>query len=285
MRLVSYIPLRILYVMSGGLYFLAYYIVRYRRKVVRRNLVESFPEKNAAEIKRIEKDFYKFFVDNFLETCKMRYMSAEEMSRHMVFTNIEEVNEVLRKGRSVGIYLGHLGNWEWISSMPIHLEKSAVAAQIYHRLSNKTVDRWMLENRASHGAVNVEMRSTARYITSLVNNHQECIVGFIADQSPRRAEIRHYVEFLNHNTPVTDGTEKIIRHYNFDAWFLQQRRVRRGYYEATFIRMTDDPAALPHFRLTEIYYQLLEKAIRRQPEMYLWSHRRFKHATPVSNKQ
>ncbi len=275
---IGKIPFKMLYGISDGLYFLIYHVVGYRKKVVRKNLTECFPEKTPEELKKIEKDFYHNFSDNLLETMKTGSMSDVEISRRMKFTNIEEVNDVLRSGQSVALFLGHYGNWEWISSMPIHLYKGAVAAQIYHKLSNPAVDKLMLESRASHGAENVEMHKTARFITHLASENKECIVGFIADQSPRKKDVQLYVPFLNHNTPAQAATEKLARHYDMAAWFIDIKRVKRGFYEATFVPMSADPKQLPEHRLTEMYYDMLEQMIRRQPELYLWTHRRFRIA-------
>ena len=277
-KLMSRLPFSVLYVMSGGIYVLLYHVARYRRKIVRKNLTECFPEKDLREIRDIEKKSYRFFSDNIVESFKMSSMSPEEMGRRMRFTNVEEVNSVLRSGRSVALYLGHYGNWEWISSMPLHLEKSAVAAQIYHKLRNKAMDRIMLEHRGAHGAVNVDMYRTARYITELSADKRTSIIGFIADQSPKKREVRHFLQFLHHRTPVLTGTEKITKHYGFDPWFVRIRKVRRGYYEAEFVHMHDDPKSVPDFELTRIYYEMLEQAIREKPELYLWTHKRFKHA-------
>lgn len=277
-KLMSRLPFSVLYVMSGGIYVLLYHVARYRRKIVRKNLTECFPEKDLKEIRDIEKKSYRFFSDNIVESFKMSAMTPEEMGRRMRFTNVEEVNSVLRSGRSVALYLGHYGNWEWISSMPLHLEKSAVAAQIYHKLRNKAMDRIMLEHRGAHGAVNVDMYRTARYITELSADKRTSIIGFIADQSPKKREVRHFLQFLHHRTPVLTGTEKITKHYGFDPWFVRIRKVRRGYYEAEFVHMHDDPKSVPDFELTRIYYEMLEQAIREKPELYLWTHNRFKHA-------
>lgn len=282
LRFVSCIPFRVLYLISDGLYFLLYYLIRYRRAIVRRNLTGCFPEKSLSEIRKIERGFYHFFADNIVETCKMAGMSPEQMSRRMKFTNIEEVNARLRQGRSVALYLGHYGNWEWISSMPLHLEKGVTAAQIYHKLRNQSMDRLMLRLRRRMGAVCVEMRSTARFATKQVADGKVSIIGFIADQSPRKREVRHFLPFFHYRTPVLTGTEKITRHYGFDAWFVDIRRVRRGYYEARFVRMAPDPAALPDLELTAIYYRMLQQTIGRQPELYLWTHNRFKHAEPIN---
>lgn len=278
LRLFSYVPFCLLYIISDGLYFLVYYIFRYRRRIVRKNLTESFPEKGEDDIKKIEKKFYSFFTDNILESLKMFTISRKEMLRRVKFINVEEVDALMGDGKSISLFLGHYGNWEWMSSIPLHINKEVVAAQIYHKLSNKNMDRLMLYVRERMGAVCVEMRKTARYVNELATENKVCIIGFIADQSPRKKDSRHFLHFLNHNTPVLTGTEKITKHYDFGAFFLDVKRVKRGYYEARFVKMHDNPKSLPDFELTAIYYQMLEKCIRTQPELYLWSHNRFRNA-------
>ena len=278
LKLFSYVPFCLLYIISDGLYFLVYYIFRYRRRIVRKNLTESFPEKSEHDIKKIEKNFYSFFTDNILESLKMFTISRKEMLRRVKFVNVEEVDDLMRNGKSISLFLGHYGNWEWMSSIPLHINEEVVAAQIYHKLSNKNMDRLMLYVRERMGAVSVEMRKTARYVNELATENKVCIIGFIADQSPRKKDSRHFLHFLNHNTPVLTGTEKITKHYDFGAFFLEVNRVKRGYYEARFVKMHDNPKSLPDFELTAIYYQMLEKCIRTQPELYLWSHNRFRNA-------
>lgn len=278
LRLFSYVPFCLLYIISDGLYFLVYYVFRYRRRIVSKNLTESFPEKSEDDIKKIEKNFYSFFTDNILESLKMFTISRKEMLRRVKFVNVEEVDDLMRNGKSISLFLGHYGNWEWMSSIPLHINKEVVAAQIYHKLSNKNMDRLMLYVRERMGAVCVEMRKTARYVNELATENKVCIIGFIADQAPRKKDARHFLHFLNHNTPVLTGTEKITKHYDFGAFFLDVKRVKRGYYEARFVKMHDNPKSLPDFELTAIYYQMLEKCIRTQPELYLWSHNRFRNA-------
>lgn len=278
--LLSCIPFRMMYVLSDFLYYVVYYVVRYRRAVVRRNITAAFPEKSGREVVEVEKGFYRFFTDLILESGKLASISPEEMSRRMVFTNVDMVNASLREGKSIALYLGHYANWEWCSSMPLCLEKSIIAAQIYHALSNKDADGIILRNRERMGAVCVEMRKTARYVNELSVAGKVSLIGFIADQSPRKRDARHYLQFLNHEVPVFVGTEKLAKRYGFEAWFLNVRRVKRGYYEAEFVKMHDNPQALPDFELTAIYYNMLESMIRRVPELYLWSHKRFRHARP-----
>lgn len=283
LKLLSYIPFRILYIISDVLYYFVYYVFRYRRHIVRKNLSESFPQKSEHEIKKIEKDFYSFFTDNILESLKMFTISQKEIVRRMKFTNIEEINEVTRKGKSISLYLGHYANWEWVSSIPLHTDKDVVGAQIYHKLSNKNMDRLMKYIRERMGAVCVDMHKTARYVTEMAADNKVCIIGFIADQSPRKKDSRYFLRFLNHKTPVLTGTEKITKHYDFEAWFLEVNRVKRGYYEAKFVKMHENPKSLPDFDLTSIYYNMLEKCIMTHPELYLWSHNRFRHAEKLIN--
>jgi len=278
LKLLSYIPFGVLYFLSDGLYCLLYYVIRYRRRVVRKNLTESFPEKSERDILQLEKKFYHFFTDQVLESCKMASISPEEIKRRMTFKNMEKVNAVLREGKSIALYMGHYGNWEWVSSFPLWLEENALAVQIYHKLSNENMDRLILHNRGRMGAISVEMRKTARYITEMAMKNKVGIVGFIADQSPKKKESRHFLHFLNHEAPVLTGTEKMIKHYGFEAWFLDMKRVKRGYYEAELIQINDNPQAVPDFELTAVYFRMLEQMIRNCPELYLWTHNRFKHA-------
>ena len=133
-----------LYILSDGLFYPLYYIVRYRRKVVRKNLTESFPEKSLSKIKQIEKKFYHYFIDMTLESCKLASISPKKIKQRMLFTNTEAVNSMLRQGKSVSIYIGHYGNWEWVSSMHLWLEKSATGIQIYHKLRNKSMEQLMM---------------------------------------------------------------------------------------------------------------------------------------------
>ncbi|MBM6881798.1 lysophospholipid acyltransferase family protein [Bacteroides caecigallinarum] len=277
-RILSHIPFRVMYFISDCLFYLVYYVFRYRRRIVRKNLTESFTSKSEKEIIKIEKQFYHFFVDMILESVKLASASKDEIKRRMSFKNIEEVNETLKQGKSISLYLGHYANWEWCSSIPLHLESDVTSAQIYHKLSNQNMDRLMLYIRERMGAVCVDMRKTARYATELVANRKVCIIGFIADQSPKKVESHHFLHFLNHNTPVLTGTEKITKHYGFEAFFLNVKRVKRGYYEAEFIKLHDNPQSLPDYELTSLYYRMLEKCINTHPELYLWSHNRFRNA-------
>lgn len=278
-KTLSLIPFGMLYFISDLLYFPVYYIIRYRRKIVRGNLVKAFPELTPKEITTIEKKFYHFFIDLALEGLKLFSISEEELSKRMTFPNIDEVNAVLKEGRSVSLYLGHYCNWEWIASLGLVLYKGAEHAQIYHKVRNKPVDRLVQQIRCRFGSHNVEMHNTVRFIASELKHGKPLIIGFIADQSPNRHGVKDFIPFLNHNVPVLTGTEKLTKHFGFDAMFASVRRVKRGYYECVIKPLCANPKELPDFQLTELYFNRLEQEIKENPEYYLWSHNRFKYST------
>ncbi|MDR0427025.1 MAG: lysophospholipid acyltransferase family protein [Dysgonamonadaceae bacterium] len=277
-KLFSHTPLSVMYILSDGLFFLFYHVIRYRRKITRKNLVESFPEKSLEEIVKTERAFYHFFLDVFMETCKVATISIEEIKRRMRFTNMDLLCQSLNNQVSVSLYLGHYGNWEWVSSFPLHMKGDIISGQIYQPLTNQEINRLMRENRSRFGAINIEKKETLRWINKQIKNNSTTIVGYIADQTPRARNLKHFLPFLNHEAPVLTGTETITKRYGMDAYYLEIKRPKRGYYEATFVKMDDDPKQLPDFRLTEIYYRYLENTIRSRPELYLWTHNRFRYA-------
>ena len=277
-KILSHIPFRVMYMISDMLYYVVYYIVKYRRSIVRKNLTECFPEKSIDEIEKIEKKFYRFFTDILMESLKMFSISPKEMKRRMKFVNVEGVKATMKKGKSASVFMGHYGNWEWVSSLPLHLEDGMLGVQIYHELSDKLMNKLILYSRGRMGAISVEMRKTVRDISRMTSEGKVAAIGFIADQSPRKKDAHYYVNFLNHEVPALVGTEKLTKHYDFEGWYLDVKRVKRGYYEAEFVRLHENPRLLPDFELTEVYYQRLEKMIKERPELYLWSHNRFRLA-------
>lgn len=271
-------PFRMLYALSDVLFYPFYFVIRYRRKIVRKNLTESFPNKSIDEIIRMEKKFYRFFIDMIFEACKLLSITPEEIGKRMKFTNIKMVNDMLVEGKSISVFSGHYGNWEWISSIGLWLYEDAIGAQIYHKLRNKSMDKIMRNLRERMGNISVEMYETVRFIAHAKTDSKPHIIGFIADQSPKKREVKHFVQFLNHKVPVLTGTEKVTKRYDYKALFLSMKRIRRGYYECEFSPLYNNPKSLPDFELTNLYYQRLEQDILSQPELYLWTHNRFKHA-------
>lgn len=284
-KILSYIPFRMLYVLSDIIFFPFYFVIRYRRKIARKNLTESFPDKDIDEIIRIEKKFYHFFIDMALESCKLISITPEELRQRMKFTNINIANEMLAEGKSISVFLGHYGNWEWITSIGLWLYKDAVVVQIYRKLRNKSMDKIMRRLRERMGNKCVEMHKTVRFMANAAADDRPHAIGFIADQSPKRREARHFTQFLNHKIPVLTGTEKATKHYGYNAIFISMKRVKRGYYECELASLHDNPKSLSDFELTNLYFQRLEYEILQHPEFYLWTHNRFKYAISSGNQR
>ena len=279
-RLLSRLPFRVLYALSDATFYPLYYLARYRRKIVRKNLVESFPQLSHSEIEALEKKFYHFFCDLIFESCKMATISPDEIKRRMHFTNFHIANEMLAKGQSVAYFIGHFCNWEWMSSSGLWFENGMVVAQVYHKLGNVTMDRVIRQMRERFGSECVEMRQTARYMVREKSGGKPCNIALIADQSPRRKDIKHYTQFMNHTVPALVGPEKMVKHFGCAPLFVTVRRVKRGYYEVDFSLLSDDASSLPDYELTDLYYRRLQEEIQKQPECYLWTHNRFRYALP-----
>lgn len=282
--LVSLLPLRLLYFLSNLLYFPCYYIIRYRRKIVRRNLTSSFPEKSLEEIIRIEKQYYAFFCDYIMETVKLMSISPKEMDKRMRFEGMEQIKNDFEAGRPCSLYLGHYCNWEWISSLPMHLSGNEFCGQIYHPLENKLFDRLFLYIRGRFGAISIEKDDTFRTIMEWQKKGVPNIVGYISDQVPGYSSMHYWPFFLNHDTPAFTGAERISRLVNTAVYYMDIRRPRRGYYVGKFIKITEEAQSVPKFHVTEQYYRLLEESIRRNPPYWLWSHNRWKRTREEFNK-
>ncbi|NDV64306.1 lysophospholipid acyltransferase family protein [Bacteroides sp. 224] len=274
--LVSLLPFWLLYRLSDLTYYLLYYLVRYRRKTVRKNLVESFPEKTIGEIIKIEKKFYSFFCDYVFETLKLLSISPNHLRKRMQFEGIDEINEMFKQGKPCGAYLGHYCNWEWISSLPLHTSKDGICGQIYHKLSNKVSDRLFLKLRGRMGAVSIPMKETLRKILTIRASGKPYIIGFISDQSPKAQNIHHWTPFLNHSTPVLTGTERIMKQVGMVAFYAEVSRVKRGYYICKFQKLVDNPKEYPDYEITDMYMKRLEQSILKAPQYWLWTHKRWK---------
>ena len=271
------LPFCVLYVISDIFYFLVYYVVRYRRDIVRDNLVKSFPEKSLKEIVALEKNFYSSLCDCFVEIIKYYGMSEKEIRRRMVITGLEDAHRVLAEGRSCVCYMGHFFNWEYVTSMPLYFdEKDLVVGDIYHPLENKRFDRLMKRMRDQFGAESITMANTLRRIMQIVKEEKKFLIGFVADQVPTWESIKHWVDFLHRDTPVFTGTEKIARRTGAALFFVRMKRVKRGYYTAHFELFAEDASKMEEFEPTNRYYELLEKEIRENPELWLWTHNRWK---------
>ena len=274
--LVSMLPMRILFAISDVVYYVLYYVVRYRRKVVRQNLRLAFPDKSQEELKKIEKKTFRHFVDVFFEMIKSFTISEKEISRRLSITNPELLDPYYEKGQSVIFLSGHYANWEWVSFI---VEKSLNyhMSVVYKKLKNKYFDRLMKKTRNKFGVHFVE---TKEFYPEILRNKKNGVIqayGFLADQSPKLKMAKYWDTFMEIEVPVVIGPETIARKMNYPVFYFQTEQVRRGVYRSTFLLLEDEPAESEPYSITKRYLSALEDQIRKQPEFYFWTHKRFKH--------
>lgn len=273
--LLSLLPMRLLYLLSDCLFFPLFHIVKYRRKVVEKQLDECFPEKSMQERRAIERQFYHFFCDYLVEVIKLFSISKKEMMRRMKFVGIEQVREELKDKKFCFLYLGHYCNWEYIASLSYWLPEIH-CGQIYHRIYNQAFDELFLKLRGQFGGESILMKDTLRRILTLRNQEKKVMIGFIADQLPKWENMHHWTTFLNHDTSFFIGAERIAKQVDAALYYVDVERVKRGYYQVRFRLMTLHPKEFPDYELTDQYARLLEESICRQPAYWLWTHKRWK---------
>jgi Kdo2-lipid IVA lauroyltransferase/acyltransferase len=276
---VTLLPLRILYVFSDFLYLILYYIVSYRRKVVAENLRNSFPEKSNEELKTIEKKFYHHLADLMIEILKLTHMSKELSLERMKITNPELLERLYAEGRDVVAVIGHYNNWEWLKSLIFHTQYQTVS--IYKPLQDKQFDNFLLQLRKREGMILTPMSLIVREIIEARKSGRRTIYSFITDQTPPKGDIKYWTKFLNQDTPVYLGVEKIASKYDMAVVFFNVRKIKRGYYCYTPELLFEHTSGLPEYTITESHVKRLEEIIRENPEYWIWSHRRWKHKKPA----
>jgi KDO2-lipid IV(A) lauroyltransferase len=273
--LLSWLPLRVLYVVSDICFFFIWYIIPYRKKLVFKNLSRSFPEKSAAELKVIARKSYRHSCDNFIESLAAIHMSKKEHCKRYKLNNIEVINELFSTGKDVLLISAHYGNWEWLSILPLYTEFKILA--VYKTLHNVYFDRMFSNLRSKYGAIPVAKEKTFRTLTEFRKNRIPMVVYLLGDQRPMWKEIQHWIRFMNQDTSVILGPEKIARKLNMAVVFIKHLKLRRGYYESVFVTIASNPEDTKPLEITGKYYQILESLIRESPAEYLWTHDRWKH--------
>lgn len=276
--LLSVLPFRLLYIVSDGLYVILYYIIGYRKKVVTDNMRRSFPEKSGAEIKALRKQFYHYFCDLTLETFKTLTISPEKMLKRCSWDPSAKkiFDDLAAAGKSCVIVMGHKGNWEWAGNT-FSLSSKHQLYVIYHPLANKKFNDLICGMRQRFGTKLIPMKETFR---DMMNNKDHLTAtAFIADQSPNPKNA-HWMTFLNQDTPVFFGTERISKKVKYPIVFVSVKRLKRGYYTLKAEILATPPYDLTEGTITELHTKKLEADILEQPETWLWTHKRWKYKRP-----
>jgi len=273
--LISILPFPLLYLVSDGFYVILYYVIGYRKKIVLANLRNSFPDKSDKEIKRLCKDFYHYLCDLFLETFKTLTISKKAMLKHCYFSPQAKAvfDKVADEKKSIVLVMGHLGNWEWAGNT-FSLQCKQQLYVIYHPLQNKQFNKLIIDMRTRFGTKLIIMKDTFREMVAKRNEVNA--TAFIADQTPL-PDGAYWTTFLNQDTPVFKGTEKIAQKLKYPIVYACIKRVKRGQYEIFAEMLCENPAGTKEDEISEMHTRRLEKDIIAQPEVWLWSHRRWKH--------
>ncbi|TCC94107.1 lauroyl acyltransferase [Pedobacter frigiditerrae] len=274
LKSLSLLPLGFLYLLSNVFYLLIYRVFGYRKKVVRENLLNSFPEKGIEEIIAIEKKFYKYFSDLFFEIIKMQSISKKELNKRVRFKNVDLVEAYLKNNESALFCASHYANYEWVC-MSIGMTFSGQHYPIYKPLSNKVFDNWFLKMRSRYGNQMISMRQTIRAIQS--TKHYPSMFTFGSDQAPSKEDSQYWTTLLNQEASIQLGLEKIAKKTNRPVFFLKTSYVKRGYYEVDCVPISLNPADTAEFEITELHTRFLEDFIKEEPAYWLWSHRRWKY--------
>lgn len=277
---ISLLPMPFLYLFADIFWLLMYICppLRYRKKIVQNNLALSFPEKDRKWLRRTERRFYYQFQCQIMEGLKTVSASKRWVQRHMEFTGQEKLRDEILKGRSHIAYMGHMGNWELLPSIMYQLNDidGFVGSQVYHKLENPVMELFMLKLRGKYGTESIQMEHVMRRLLEFRNSGKTFLVGMIADQVPLWWNTHYWTQFFNRKTPVFTGSERLARKLDTDVWYLHISRKRRGYYSCEFQLMYEHTKDLEDFAVTERYMRLLEDNIKECPELWLWTHNRWK---------
>ena len=276
--LISLLPDAIFYALSDIICFFIYNILGYRKKIVRQNLMLAFPDKSLSEIKKIEQKFYHHFCDTFLEMLKTINFSNKEMQKRMTYSNKEILKKFEEKKQSFIIMCGHYNSYEWLLSLASQIPHKSYA--LYTPISNKYFDNFIQKIRQKFNSFLISRYKATEIIHKQQKNNELCAYGLASDQSPSNSPKHYWRTFMNVYVPVFTGAERLAKQFNIPVVFCDIQKKKRGYYETTFIILTETPIEVPDYQITDTFTELLEKQIKTKPEFYLWSHNRFKHRKP-----
>ena len=273
--LISILPFRLLYIFSDFVYVLIYYIIGYRKNVVRANIAMALPHLSEKERLIIEKKSYKHLCDMFLEMIKTMTISIKEIERRFVINNLDEFLEIEKKNKSVALMCAHYASYEWVVSMNGRVSFQGFA--IYKKINNPYFDKLVKKIRSRFKAYLITTKETRGVIEQNESKGNHAIYGFASDQSPQVKPQTYWSKFMGIEVPVYVGAEVLSKKYNMNVVFLKVKKVKRGFYEADIELISDDVNTVPDYQITETFLRKVEKQIHEAPEFYLWTHKRWKH--------
>jgi len=269
----SLLPIQILYLISKIIRFIVYDILCYREKVVIDNIQNTFIEKSQTEVIKLKNNFYNYFFELIVEIIKLLSISNDELNKRFTFSNVNVIKEALKQNKSVIVVVGHYGNWEWALRSASNLIDTKIIG-VYKRINNTIFEWLLLKIRSNTNVLPVEIKSLPR---ELVNDNEKKIYAMVADQSPTLEQSNVRINFLNRDTLVYTGFEKISKKYNMPVFYLNIKLISKGYYESTFEEINSKNINGKKLEITKEFFSKLENQIKSEPRLWLWSHKRWKH--------
>jgi len=275
---ISILPFPILYLFSDFVYFLVYRVIGYRKKTVRNNIKMAFPEYSDKEVLDVEKSFYKYMCDMFLEMIKTMSITQDEMIRRYQIKNLEVIKGYEKKQKSIILMCSHYASWEWVIGMAKYLDTDAYG--IYKKIANPYFDKLVRDIRSKFNGILVDTKHTVSTIKHNESKGIHATYFLISDQTPRLSISNYWHPFMGINTPIHTGPEKLAKDMDMNVLYLKVSRIKRGFYEAEFIEITDNPRSTPEHYITNTFLDIVEKQIKAEPRYYFWTHKRWKHKEP-----
>ncbi|MFO7932860.1 MAG: lysophospholipid acyltransferase family protein [Bacteroidales bacterium] len=272
------LPDRALYLFSDFLYLIAYHVVRYRKQVVFGNLTRAFPAYGHREVEEVARKYYHHLCDLLLESAVFLFYSKKRALKKISYRNQELLEDLFKKGKQVIGVTAHYGNWEYLATLGLLTDYRILAA--YKPLKNKYFDRFIRKSRKKFGVIPIPMEKIARRMMTYGREKDPTMAIFLSDQRPLKSHIQYWTRFMGMDTPLYLGAEKLSRKLGAAVIFIKISKAKRGHYEVEYELICESPPEMEPHMITESHVRILEEVIRERPELWLWSHRRWKYSKP-----
>ncbi|MDL1913067.1 MAG: lipid A biosynthesis acyltransferase [Bergeyella sp.] len=281
LKIISYVPLRVLYIFSDIMFFVGFYVVKYRKKIVFENLKNSFPKKSEKELKNIQKKFFKNLSDYTVETIKLISITEKELRLRVQHIHHGIFKELEKEKKNIILLTGHVFNWEWLLSITSVCAKENYYS-VYRKVNNSFWNNEILNIRNRFKNKSLEAGEVIKHMIKNPNDG-DSVYLFVADQTPHVSNVNIGLHFLNQRTPVFVGYDKISSKLDLAFIYCETKKIKRGHYQVNYYRICPENKEFAPYELVKKYHILLENTIRKQPENYLWSHRKWKYSGSIKN--
>lgn len=279
--LVSKLPLKVLYAFSDLIYFLNTFIIGYRKKVVYDNLKNSFPDKSEKELKEIYRKFFYNFSDYLVETAKSFTMSQHELKVRVQHLNQNVFHEAKAEGKNIILLAGHVFNWEWYNALASVIPQKN-CHPVYRNMQNEFWEEKLKIVRNRYGNHAIKATDVVKHILKTPNDG-DTVYMFVADQTPHISEVNFGLKFLNQKTPAFIGYDKLATRMNLAFIYCDMKKVKRGFYQVNYYRIYPDNEKFEQLEIVKKFHSFLENTIQKNPDNYLWSHRKWKYSHAIKN--